>query len=163
MADFYAATYGLGHHKTLTDFVEMINNEDPVVLTGLANAVHKRIKATYGSKDNLPQNYNSGGEVGISSTNKSPRENINKGKCDGVGYMSMFLKEWGATDQQIKEAKKKVENSNHKFNDYSWLTPDKLTDPNLDIKEVFKMMNDDIKHGANIKVSLETRNARDKK
>ena len=48
IADGMAAHYGIGRCKTFTEFVKMVDEEDPVIVAGLLNAANIRIKAMYG-------------------------------------------------------------------------------------------------------------------
>ncbi len=150
-ADVIASMYGMGSSKSLTEFVKRINEEDPLILTGMLNAASARLERTYGDgKNTTSHDINYGIEEAIAKTDKSKMQN-------GRGKLVNFLRQMGATDDEIKEGIKKIETGKIKIseNDYSWIKPETLNSPNFDFEGTLKKMSEDRKNSVKIEVSHE--------
>lgn len=150
-ADFIASNYGMGSFRSLSDFVKMIDEEDPVILNGLIYAACLRIQSSHGIENERNiDNDNSVDEVSsVTSESKVKR-------CgDSKEMMVRFLKDFGATDEEIKEAQEKLKTIKVPEDDFSWITPKILASPDFDLKGVLSRMNDCYKRSVNVSVSLD--------
>ena len=156
-ADHLASMYGIGNHKTLSSFVDMIDKEDPIIIIGLILASSKRIKAMYGGgKEEKKQP--SASNVGFknNSASKHTYDDSNGTIHNRVGMIS-FLRQWGATKEEIKEAEAKIKSGEIKIpkESFDWITPEALSDPSFDVKKVMKAMRKARENTININVSLD--------
>ena len=167
--DIILSMYGLGGHTSLADYVEMINQEDPVIVDGLIDAATKRIKAMYGDPDE-PQSKMA---KAVNETVKiKPRKYSNhekkydtsKGGVQSIAAMKMFLREWGATKQEIAEAEAKIKSGQIQISneDFSWINPETLNSPEFDMDYALKRLKEEREKSINIKVSLSRRLDREK-
>ena len=159
ICDLFASMYGLGANKSLSEFVDMINKEDPVIVNGLMDAATIRLKATNGISDtNKPTIPRIQDSIPVVNDNND----VKKVRASNQKVLTKFLREWGATDKEIKEAKEKAKNVKG-LRDFSWITPDILASDNFDIKTVLRQMKEDREKAVNINVSLDKRLSRDNK
>lgn len=149
-ADFIAFSYGLGNFRSLTDFVKMINEEDPFILENLVEAACDRIQASHGiEKEKAVESEDDVDQHTISYTGKVKRS------VDSKPMLISFLRDFGATEEEIKEAEEKLKNIKAPEEDFSWITPKILTSPDFDFKGVLSRMNDCYKRSVNVNVSLD--------
>lgn len=158
-ADYLAHQYGLGSHKTFTEFVNMVNNEDPFIINGLIYAASKRIRIENGEK--VEEVYKDEEEEIIytksskDSTIKSTKK-PNTGK-DEKSVLFEFLMNFGASDEELAEAKRKLDSGEIEIpeDDFSWITRETLMSPDFDLQGTLKKMRDYQNKSVNIKVSLD--------
>ena len=149
IVDILAFNYGIGACKSLTEFAEIINNEDPVLLNGLKKAIIKRVIIMNGGKvEDEPTTYRV-----VEKSGKSRIVNDEKNK------LVMFLTSFGADKKEIDEALIKINSGKIKIpeRDYNWITDEVLCSKDFDLKGVMAQMREDENNSINIKVSAETR------
>lgn len=151
-ADLLLHVYGLGGCKSFTEFVDMVNEEDPFIINGLLTAAEKRVAEQNGSK------------VSRSNNHYNKKSYIKKEKTNSPDNLALFLKEMGANRQEIDEtlAKAKSGKIEVPMNDYSYITPEVLNDPDFDFKGTLKQMSEDRKKSINFTVSDATLKAKEK-
>lgn len=154
-ADFLAANYGIGGHKSFTEFVAMVNEEDPIIISGLINAAVERMKAMYGVEDKESPRRDNVGVV-------SRRESRSSKNGDSFEGMMCFLAEMGATKEELEDVLKKKKEGKLVVpkTDYSWITSEELMKPDFPLKEVLRQMKQDREKCVNIKVSESKRQAK---
>jgi hypothetical protein len=167
-ADFFASIYGLGSHLSITSFVEMINDEDPLIVSGMYCAAIERLKKMYGVDKNKDTSMDDAINKNVGfKMNGSPSKIHrfdNNTPTDNQATLVQFLREWGATKQQIEEAKAKITSGQIKISsdDYSWINPESILRPGFDLKNAIRKLKEDYDNSYKIKVSLETREKREK-
>ncbi len=154
ISDAFASMYGLGSSKNLTDFVQKVNNEDPLVIEGMMNAAAIRLEKQYGDgSKSVHRKIDYGIDETISNLDSQTKDKLQKTK----GQLVNFLRQMGTSDKEIKDGLSKIESGKIKVseNDYSWITPDILNSPNFDFEATLKKMSEDRKNSVQIKVSHE--------
>ena len=151
--DLLLHMYGIGNHKTFSEFVDMVNDEDPTIINGLFKAATKRIESTYGTKGETSNNYKIKGI-------QPPNGNVSIPKYDDViedddKKMEMFLRFWGASKEEIEEAKKKIDKRKISKEDISWINSKDLIEDGFDLKKALASIKRSREGCVNIKVSLE--------
>lgn len=159
--DLLASSYGLGGCKTLSEFAQMVDEEDPVLISDLVKAIVERHENMYGDKKRKPGDpitTPKGDRLGlkhmpITKTGKS-QIGVGTDAANRIG-MKRFLLDIGGDKKQIEEAIRKVESGETEISDLdlSWITPELLSDPSKDFSEVFNKLREHQKKGANIKIS----------
>jgi len=147
-ADFIAFSYGLGNFRSLSDFVKMVDEEDPFILNNLIEAACIRIQASHGIENKRTQETEDDEPI-ITNTGRIKRIG------DSQEMLFCFLKDFGATEKEIGEAKEKLKNIKVPEEDFSWITPEILASPDFDLKGVLARMNDCYKRSVNVNVSLD--------
>lgn len=144
-SDFFAFNYGLGGCKTLSEFVDMINQEDPLLIEVLLRAATNRINASNGKKD---------GMLEIDPTISK----ISNVVATEKNILIAFLRDMGADQKELNEAIKRIDSGQIQVpvHDYSWITSEKLLDPKFPIQEVLDQMKEDEKRSIKINVSADT-------
>jgi hypothetical protein len=155
-ADFLASTYGLGNHETFTSFVKMVNEEDPIIISGLMLAATERLRLTYGGKKRKAVG-DSDVDVGLKGKTGKNIYDDSKGTINNRNGFIRFLRSWGATKEEIKNAEEKIKSGKVKIpkEDFDWITPEKLNDPNFPMQDVLKRMKEARKGTININVSFD--------
>jgi len=133
LVDIFASQYGLGGCKSLSEFANMIDNEDPTIIEGLKYAMLERNRAENGEETR---------SVEYSSGTGARRGGFNN-KWGHDSDIGDFLANSGVPMSQIREAKAKLgtgkitKEEQEKFHKwlYSTVTPEKLRDPNFDLKK----------------------------
>jgi len=152
-ADFLASNYGMGNFRSLSDFVKMVDEEDPVILNGLIYAACIRIQSSHGIENERTQDDSE--EVdseeirSISHSKKITRSG------DSKQMLLCFLRDFGATEEEIKIAVEKLKTIKVPEEDFSWITPEILARPDFDLKGTLSRMNDYYKRSVNVNVSLD--------
>lgn len=157
IAESFAATYGLGGCKTLSEFVRMIDEEDPSVLNGFITANGIRTKAIQDETPSRPSKTYIPNTPESKGKKKEPDEVI---KVSNRNTLTHFLKKWGANKDQIKDAIADIDSGKIKVskNDYSHITSETLLDPNFDFDGTLKMMSEDTKNAVKINIGWDTLN-----
>lgn len=145
-ADIFAHHYGMAGCKSFTEFVNMINEEDPFVLISLQKAIIKRVELQNGRKrpnfrrEEIVDSKNDTGETKFGFEQQ---------------HLITFLKRFGANPKEIDEAIVKIKSGQIQLpkHDFSWITPDNLA--NLDFKTVIKQMQEDYDNSVKIKVDMD--------
>lgn len=151
--DFFASIYGLGANKNLSEFIKMIDNEDPLITENLKIAAVERIKAMHGIDDNSLRER---GVENMLGQSKSPNFfNPSKGTVDNQETLIRFLLDFGATKEEIEQAKEKLKKIKTIEEDFSWITPETLYSPEFDFRGTLARMNECSKRSVNINVSLD--------
>lgn len=150
--------YGLGLNRSLSEFVDMINSEDPQILLELQKVAMERIKSSFGisSKDNAAS-----ATVKMLSHGTTSKIGSKQSKSvlgDSPESLNQFLIEFGVPKEEIKEAIAKVKSGKIKLpsRDYSWITSEVISDPNFDVKKVLSQMKEDKNNSINFRVGLDT-------
>lgn len=145
--DFLAFNYGLGNHRTLTDYYKMVDEEDPFVVNNLISAALDRIRASHGIETERTK-------TDDSKTDRTVKYEKQNG--DSKDMLKRFLFDFGATSEEMKITEERLKNIKVPEDDFSWITPKKLESPDFDFKGVLKRMNDCNKRSVNVNVSLDT-------
>lgn len=145
IVEFFASTYGLGAHMTLTSFARMINEQDPVMLKCLFEAGIERETIKWGGKPK-------------EKTTKVYSKTVVTDTGSEQIKLAQMLIDFGTPKKQVDEALAKIKSGQIKVptRDYSWLTSDQLVKGGFDLKAVMKQMSDDEKNSINFKVSMNT-------
>jgi hypothetical protein len=154
-ADFLAFNYGIGNCRNLSDFVKMIDDEDPVVLNGLLYAACIRIQASHGIENERTQEDSDDIENVVQTTQNvsTPKKILRVG--DSKEMLLCFLRDFGATEEDIKIATEKLKTVEVPEEDFSWITPEILARSDFDLRGVLSRMSDCYKRSVNVNVSLD--------
>lgn len=185
-SDLIASMYGLGGHRSLTDFVNMIDEEDPVILYGLMSIAAKRIKRMYGGKDSEDQESKENMEQYVPNKHKwKPKSKMHKamenagapeaktvdkkkhhwfdkskGTISNRKSMIHFLRTFGCPKDKMAEYEKQLEIMEKEGTlhneNFDWITRETLNDENFDLKDALDKMKKARQRSINIKVSLDT-------
>lgn len=152
--DIFAFHYGIGGCKSLSEFVEMVNQEDPEVISALLASISLRNKHSYSTQDLPEYKYENYTWTKGKSMDSKPDFNPQK------ELLINFLIDFGIPKDKIEEAKKKIASGSIKIsrNDYSWINNETIRDPNFPVKEVMAQMRKDAENSINFKVSQKTLN-----
>jgi hypothetical protein len=153
-ADFLASIYGMGGCKSLTEYINMVDQEDPIMVAGLISAASKRIKEMYSTDGN---------KTTIKSSNKCVGMKNGKAEVvDGFDSMLGFLSQMGATDEEVAELRKQKKEGKIKpvDTDYSWITSEEISKPDFPIKDVLRQIAKDREKCVNVDVSEDKRQAK---
>jgi hypothetical protein len=154
ISDFFASMYGIGSCKSFSEFIGMINEEDPFIVFGLMEAASDRMKKMYGSSSDEVQP-----EISPEISNKKVHTaSPIKTSRATPQYLMQFLRDFGASSASLEEAQKKISQGKIRIpeGDYSWITSKTLSDPNFDFKGTLEKMSKDRKNALNIRVSMDT-------
>jgi len=150
-------------NRTFTEFVDMMNKEDPVIIEGLYLAAIERIKAMYGQGG---KGKSSNRNVGLSGNKYKKYEYDPENRRMSKSYLEKFLKEWGATNEELKAAEEKIKSGKVKIptESYDWVTADKLEDMSeKEFRELLRKMGNDNNNSIKIEVSLDKRRNKNRK
>lgn len=152
VVDLFASQYGLGGCRSLTEFAEMINNEDPEVIEGLQFAMYARHKKEVGEDapelSDTPERMKAKARSGVAHKGnaRSQRFSMPWGHDSEMGD---FLINLGGVDhKKVREAKNKLANrqiskkeEKEKEEFFDWLyenvTPEKLRSNDFDLKGAY--------------------------
>lgn len=152
-ADLLAYHYGIGACKSFTQYVSMVNEEDPVVIRHLIESANRRQEQMYGKKGVAPRI--TPPDVGFKNSKDTVKFAPEQGVLiDFLKFMGVDKKDLGEALTKIKQGKIKTSGT-----DYSWITSDKLSSPGFDVMAVLAQMKEDEKNSINFKVSEATRQA----
>lgn len=149
VVDFFASRYGLGGFKSLEEFAEMINQTDPVLITGLHNAGVDAENKKWGGddEDDKPTSeqqstptYTDGGNIP-----KKPSDGFTIGKkkhkfMGSSGKVRNLLMEFGIGKDDLDKAKEKLSRRKIVLKDYSWV--DSKTLKNMNAEEFHALLKD---------------------
>jgi hypothetical protein len=133
LVDLFASQYGMGGCKSLEEYANMIDQQDPVLIEAMKYAMLQRNRAECGEDTRATE---------VSGSVGTRRSGFKKkwGEDDSMGD---FLANSGIPIAEIREAKSKLasgkinKEEDEKFHKwlYSTVTPEKLRDPNFDLKK----------------------------
>ena len=132
LVDIFASQYGLGGCRSLHEYAEMIDQTDPALLEGLKYAIY--IRNSDGSEGSGSR------EASTSGTRRRGTQSNTWGQDTDMGD---FLANSGIPQSKIREARGKIDSGKitkeerdkfHKWL-YNNVTPEKLRDPNFDLKK----------------------------
>lgn len=133
--DIFASEYGLGGCRSLTEFSEMIDKEDPELINGLIFAMQERNDPdAYKRNEWQSRTDNSGKQRTVRSKD---------GRLVNEADMSDFLIQSGIPVKQIKEAKERLKGRKINIEEqqeredwiYENITSENLKDPDFDMKK----------------------------
>jgi len=144
LVDVFAKEYSLGGCRSLTEFADMIDNEDPQLLEGLLYSIRKR----YEDSDDTDS-----GNTGTHTTTGIPKRKTSPNFKQTWGHdsdMLDFLGTSGMEPAALKEAQERLKSrkitpkEQREFHQwlYSQVTPEKLRDPNFDLKGALAKIHD---------------------
>ena len=152
--DRFAVEYGLGGCRSFTEFSNMIDQEDPVIIEGLLYAMKMRY-------DEEAEPVNDKSTSGIPQNNGS---STFRNKWGHDSDMTDFLLNSGMDPQAVKDAKARLKDrkiSNKEEQDYyEWLysavTPETIRDPKFNLKEVLARISEHDKNSEKFIISAST-------
>jgi hypothetical protein len=158
LVDLFAKEYGLGACRSLTEFSQMIDNEDPALLDGLLYSMRKRYEAEAGDSDSEPPTGTR--EAFNRRTGSSTFRNAWGHDSD----MTDFLVNSGMDPQAVKEAKARLKerkiNTKEEQEYHQWLystvTPESIRDPNFNLKEALEKISAHNKNTEKFNISAST-------
>lgn len=161
-----AKVCGMGGCRSLTEFVDMINNEDPALLNSMQVAISFMLRRMYGDAKydkkgrELPNTERMFGDL---AEQTKASGNIVLPAQNRVGYaaeqtdLMNIIKHHGVSASKLCEIKKKISQgeiqvSNREFGD---LTGQQLASMSKDkFEELLNNMNDHVKHSVNFKLDM---------
>lgn len=150
LVDAFASRYGLGGCKSLTEFWEMINEEDPLIVQLLEIAAYVNNEESVGKEkfdlDDDSQTY----ETSYETTHSSSDKYVNN---DNI--MAEFLMNMGADHKEVTEALKNSTNRKNSV-DIGDITDKNLRDPNFDLEDAIKRLDTRFKNSKEFEVSSRT-------
>ena len=114
--DFFASRYGLGGHKSIEEYAEMINQTDPVLLHGLRDAGVRAENRKWGAEDDSDSSDFKDGKQDIhTATGDNDKNAFDSGKkpnlstIDGKGGLDLrnMLLEFGVDKGELNKATEK--------------------------------------------------------
>jgi len=152
--------YGMGGCKSFSEYVDMVDNEDPVILDTLRALITEdnRCEAGFTPREisiGTEEYMETSQEINVENTNS----NINKkddydiAHSPVMGFISNFGSTYEETKRLMEEKKEQVGGfSDDRFTD---VTSDSITHPDFDLKSVLARMKDAIDRSHNIKITPE--------
>jgi len=161
--DLLAHEYGLGGCKSLQEYADMVDETDPSLIHHLMEAIEERYENMYGTGDDKGVERKShgsrikGGHTSP-SIDKSKMVDVSKDAKTNRNNIRGFLRNMGASKKSLDEAVSKIERGEIKISeeDFSWITPDVIKDPNFDLKGTMKKIREEKNKDINFKVSMKT-------
>lgn len=172
VADFFAERYGLGGCRSLEEFVQMVNETDPVVLNMLRSvAIDKNqreldeINSKTPKRGTMPKTDVK--DVKPPQPKQTSRIRTStvrvKGANSGISRANMkrFLISFGAPTDELDKACTRLDGRKMELRDYGWIDSYALkTMSKEEFREALKNISSDIKASENFEVSDETLRAR---
>ena len=167
VVDFFASRYGLGGFKSLEEYAEMINQSDPVIITGLysAGVDAENAKWSTDDSDNDKPVKSHGTGLGRGLPKDSPEAPRNAymttptqppGKKGNIHKVKNLLSEFGVSKEELAKAEEKIGRRKIELKDFSHVNKYSLRDMSKDefskLLGEFKQQND---RSVNIAVSDE--------
>ena len=126
-----AGECGMGACRSLTEFIEMINNEDPVLIQTMIFCIGQKYRRMYGDGDskNSPEGKSvKQGKITKGIPPSGSRPTYKPEATVGDGGMANFLVHHGVPKAKIQEFKRKIASGEIKLPnvDFSQYTPEKL-------------------------------------
>jgi hypothetical protein len=154
LVDSFAERYGLGGCRSITEFADMLNHEDPQLLNGLITAINdsaNKTKLASAAHSKRTRTSRSGKVQGADLSERwGYDDNINDFLINFCGVPSDKVKE-------ILKNKSDKGKSNTNRDFYEWLynniTPEKLRSPNFDLKGALAKINEFLGKTEKVKVS----------
>ena len=156
-ADFLASNYGLGGFRSFSDFVKMVDEEDPFIMNGLIYSAFIRIQASHGIENERTKANDDDTEIITTTSRRTKRDG------DSKEMLVRFLKDFGTSNEEMKIVEEKLKNTKIPEEDFSWITPEILAGPDFDLKGTLSRMSDCYKRSVNVNVSLDTLERKKKK
>jgi hypothetical protein len=164
VVDFFAQRYGLGGHKSLDDFADMIDNSDPVLLNLLRVVAVERDEKQWGTSDTDND----------SKTHKTPVSEVKTGyQGSKTGTQTLksnpfvlkkVLYDFGVPNDVLKKASADIAQRKIEFKDYSWLNNENLRAMSQEkFHELLKEVSGENSKAINFNVSLDTLTLGEKK
>lgn len=148
LVHFFASTYGLGGCRSITEFWDMVDREDPVKLELLKIVAHDMDKEQY-EDDTKPSSHRN---TQTSSTRSTPDA------VDVVSDIEMadFLHKMGVPPKDIENAIQKNKKRTIVNTDLSDITTERLAEKDFDLKEALVRINKRQAQSVNFQVSWKT-------
>lgn len=155
--EFFLSITGLGGCRSLAEYWEMINNEDPTILTLLKIAAIERINEQnammYGGKR--------GRKFGASHSSHSTQAASHVGSSDSKEVLSdrimgEFLINFGANQAEISKALDELKAQKRQDAKIEDITTENLLRDDYDVKSALERLNKSMEHGKNFVVSMNT-------
>ena len=161
VADIIASEYGLGGHKSLSGFIKMIDEADPVVIDGFMTYIAKRHQAQNSDEKEKPENFDK--EEYIENDDKLEKSNSLEevavpNSVDNTVVKEMLFR-FGVKKADLKSAMDKVdERKIATLKDYSYLSDGKNLEnmPEEEFRKVLASLKEERKGSVNFNVSIET-------
>lgn len=164
--DLFAAEYGIGGCRSLEEFADMIDNTNPILLSYLMKSIGNRHEEMYGDgEDDDKAAPSASGKASKYQGKKFSRKAAGTGNAKAErNNLRNFLLEMGAPRQKLKDAIAEIESGKTKdlSEQFSWITPKVLNDPDFSFKETLAEMSKNQKGSTNFKVSATTLEKRQK-
>lgn len=155
--EFFLSITGLGGCRSLSEYWEMINNEDPTILTLLKIAAIERINEQntmmYGGKR--------GRKFGASHSSHSTQVASHVSSSDSKEVLSdrimgEFLINFGANQAEISKALDELKAQKRQDAKIEDITTENLLRDDYDVKSALERLNKSMEHGKNFVVSMNT-------
>lgn len=168
IVDFFASRYGLGGCRTIEEFVDMIDNTDPVLLKMLQAVAVKRHLDEWStdkndfSSDKYQHTTTSGipyNKHNISKPSESKIYDFKKPESKTAAQFNMkrFLYEWGVPKDKLDSAIGEINKGKIEFKDFSWVNSRELSNmSNEEFKKLKSDISKDLSKTKQFKVSLNT-------
>jgi len=154
-ASFIASEVGLGGCRSITEFINMVDNEDPAVLDLFVFYLSKK-KAQEAGVELEDINQEQESEVGVPTIREMIKAK-NKRKYDDSKVLESLLLDNGITREQILKSKEEISSREIKIPQqrlYSSVTSADLMSEDFKFEEAMKQINEDMKNSKTFKISL---------
>jgi len=149
-----AKAYGLGGCKSLSEYVEMINNEDPAIISALMAIITEEMRCEAGFKPREIKYLDERTENNYLN-DSGPVEKVDTRHKEYNETVASYLMYTGHTLKELKEKMATIDVDKNYVGDFSDITAEALDDPNFDMEGAFERFREFKKHSVNFDVTPE--------